>query len=330
MKLNFSPGVWLLRLLLGTMLFWGSEIVLWQNPLHYSPIEWLIRVVGYLLLATLILDIAQRYRIRDGYDAMVVLAASALLHSILINPGEGWADFLGSLLTRVIGAHALTQTILWGIFLALLRGDVRRYRIYPILGMGWLGLFWGFWMRWIPELRGSFEAIPLETMLLYALIFLIPIVLYWLSRVFAKNVSAADLLLSPLEWAIAAILMIAVFIYQAAIAAIGTEAVVATFIIMVVLWLILWFRRDAKQDSMLEKFLPLQPQGLLYLPLALLSFMAVAYVAYGLPRIQASVVDQLWLMEIGFFGVGLFWLPIVASVIAVRAFDRMMREGATL
>jgi hypothetical protein len=330
LKLTVSPPLWLLRLLLATLLFFGSEIVLWQNPLVYSPIDLLIRIVGYPLLATLILDIAQRYRIRDGYDAMVVLAASALIHSLLINPSEGWADFLGSLLTRIIGAEALTQMILWGVFLTLLRGDVRRYAIYSIFGMAWHGLFWGFWMRWTPELRGSFEAVPLETMFLYAGFLLLPIVLYGVVKLFAKDITASDLLLSPLEWAIAAILLTSLFLYQAVIDAVGTGALVTVVIIMTVLWAVLWFRRDAKQESMLEKFLPLKPQAFFWLPLAALAFAGACYIAYGLPRIQAAFVDQLWLMEFGFFGVGLLWLPIVATVIAVRGFDRLMREGATL
>lgn len=329
MKFNLSPALWLLRLLLATLLFWGSEIVLWQNPLHYSALEWLIRLLGYPLLATLILDIAQRYRIRDAYDAMLLLAASALLASILINPSEGWADFLGTLLTRIIGAHALTQMILWGIFLCLLRGDIRRYGLYSIFGMAWLGLFWGFWMRWTPELRGSFEPVPLETMFIYAALFIMPIVLYWLTRLFAKELTAPDLLLSPIEWAIAAIIMLCIFLYQAYIQAIGTGALITVALIMTVLWLTLWFRREARQESLMEKFLPLKPQAFYCVPLALLTFVGVTYLAYNLPRIQAAFVDQLWLMEIGFFAVGLLWLPIVASVIAVRAFDRLMREGAS-
>jgi hypothetical protein len=330
LKLTVSPPLWLLRLLLATLFFFGSEIVLWQNPLAYSPIEWLIRILGYPLLATLVLDIAQRYRLRDGYDAMVLLAGSALIHSLLINPSEGWADFLGSLLTRIIGAEALTQTILWGVFLALLRGDKRRYAIYSIFGMAWLGLFWGFWMRWTPELRGTFEAVPLETMFAYTGFLLVPIVLYGVVKIFAKDLTAPDLLLSPLEWAIALLLLICLFLYQAVIQAVGVGALVTVALIMMVLWAVLWFRRDAKQEAMMEKFLPLRPQAFFWLPLAAFVFAGATYLAYGLPRIQAAFVDQLWLMEIGFFAVGLLWLPLVASVIAVRGFDRLMREGATL
>jgi hypothetical protein len=330
LKLNLSLPLFLMRLLLASLFFFGSEIILWQNPLHYTPLEWLLRLIGYPLLATLVLDIAQRYRIRDGYDAMVLLAASALLHSLLINPNEGWSDFLGTLLTRIIGAHALTQMILWGIFLALLRGDIRRYAIYSIFGMAWLGMFWGIWMRWTPELRGTFEAIPLETMVFYTAFFLLPILLYELVKRGAKELSAANLLLTPLEWGIAAIVLISLFLYQALIQAVGTGALFTVVVIMTILWAVLWFRRDAKQVSMMEKFLPLKPQAFFWLPLAGLVFAGATYLAYSTPRIQAAFVDQLWLMEIGFFAVGLLWLPIVASVIAVRGFDRMMREGATL
>ena len=176
-------------------------------------LEWLVRIVGYVLLATLTLDIAERYRIRDGYDAMVLIAGTALLHGLLINPLISWQIFPDSLLTRIIGADALVQIILWGVFLAWMRGDKRKYSVYHLVGGVWLGIFWGFWMRWTPELRGTFSAISLSQMAMIAgVIFTVIIVFYYFVTVqFAKAVKAPDLLLSQLEWGIVLVVVCDVF-----------------------------------------------------------------------------------------------------------------------
>ncbi|GAB5490825.1 MAG: hypothetical protein Phog2KO_10400 [Phototrophicaceae bacterium] len=333
MTFNRSIGVWAVRLLLGALFLFGSEIILWTNPLEHSALDWLVRIVGYVLLATLTLDIAERYRIQDGYDAMVLIAGTALLHGLLINPLISWQIFPDSLLTRIIGADALVQIILWGIFLTWLRGDNRKYSLYHLVGGLWLGIFWGFWMRWTPELRGTFSAISLSQMAMIAgVAFILIVAFYYLVTVqSAKTLKAPDLVLSQLEWGIVLVVLISLFLVQAVLGAVGVGALLATVFLLALCWLILWLRRDAEQDTLLSAHLPLKAQSPLWIILLMAIFAGAVYGAYNLPLItDVAYVNQLWLMEVGSFAVGILWLPLVASVIATRAIDIYMREGFTL
>lgn len=317
-----------MRLFLATLLLFGSEIILWLNIQNYGVADWLIRVVGYLLLATLVLDIAIRYRIRDVYDAMVLLAGYALLHSIIISPEIGWQRIPDSLLTRIIGSEALTAIILWGVFLTFLRGNVRKYHFLLIGGLFWLGFYWGTWMRWIPELRGTFEAVPLSELLTYAGIAFFAVILFYMLTIrFAKAYQASDYLLTPFEWAIAALIIIILFFYQAILATITTTALSIAALLLTLSWLILWFRREKDQISLMETHLPLKPLHPLWIAASILVFVGASIFAYLLPLVQLAQFNQLWLMELGVFAVGIFWLPLVATVLAMRGMDRAMREG---
>lgn len=317
-----------MRLFLATLLLFGSEIILWLNIQNYGVVDWLIRLIGYLLLSTLVLDVAIRYRIRDVYDAMVLLAGYALLHSIIISPEIGWQRIPDSLLTRIIGSEALTAIILWGVFLTFIRGDVRKYHFLLIGGLFWLGFYWGTWMRWIPELRGTFESVPLPELLSYAgIVFFVAILFYLLTIRVAKEFQANNYLLTQLEWAIAALIIIILFLYQAVLATITTTALFIAVILITLSWLILWFRREEDQDSLMETHLPLIALHPLWIVASTLVFVAATIFAYLLPLAELAQFNQLWLMELGIFAVGIFWFPLVATVLAMRGMDRAMREG---
>jgi len=322
-----------MRLLLAALLLFGSEIILWTPPTH-SSLDWILRGFGYLALATFTLDIAQRYLIRDGYDGMVLIAATALLHALLINPAVGWAEFPQTLLTRVMGGDALVQMILWGIFLAWLRGDIVKYGVYQAVGGLWLGIFWGFWMRWTPELRGTFEAVSLGQMALIAgsVFGLIVFVYYTITAQAPRQLDPDLFKLTPLEWLIWLLVVIILFLYQTLLGNITGSIFALTVILLMLCWLILWLRRDPVQDDhILTVHLPLRVQSPIWMVLLIVSFSGATYITFNLPLIDDVIyINQLWLMEIGSFGVGLLWLPLVASVIAVRSVDKMMREGWTV
>ena len=326
-------GVWTVRLLLGALFLFGSEIILWTNPLEHSALDWFLRIVGYLLIATLTLDIAERYRIQDGYDAMVLIAGTAILHALLINPQISWQNFPDSLLTRIIGADALMQLIVWAVFLAWMRGDIRKYALYQAVAGLWVGIYWGFWMRWTPELRGTFPDIPLSQMAMIAGVALVGIVIFYyaVTSQFAKDIRSTDLMLTPLEWGIALLIMIGLFLAQVAFGYVSVGIFFVTILLLALCWLILWLRRDAEEDTMLSLFLPLKIQAPWWILLMIATFAGAVYLTYNAPLItDLAYINQLWLMEVGSFAVGILWLPLVASVIATRAIDIYMREGWTL
>ncbi|MEL7433050.1 MAG: hypothetical protein AAFN11_03810 [Chloroflexota bacterium] len=321
---------WAIRLLLAGLFAFGSEIILWTQPFTHTPLEWLVRIAGYVLIATLTLDVAQRYRIRDGYDVMVLIAGTAILHSVLINPAISWQKLPDDIITRIIGSDALVQVILWGVFIAWLNGKNSRYAMYQLVGAGWLGMFWGFWMRWTPELRGTFEVVPLTQMALIAIIgFGIPLAIYLLTVIpTARTLEASDLMLPRLGWAVALIPIILLFLYQVSTGALTTTALSVAILLLTLCWLILWLRRNDENEPLLEGYLPLTVQNPMWIGLMMVMFTAVFFTAYTLPLIEdAAIFNQLWLMEFGSFTVGILWLPFVSVVIASRSIDRIMRQG---
>ena len=54
--------------------------------------EWVFLLVGYISLATLMLDIIARYRVRGVYDLMMVAALYGLLNSLLLNPQSAFEE----------------------------------------------------------------------------------------------------------------------------------------------------------------------------------------------------------------------------------------------
>lgn len=328
MTVNRSLSVWLLRVLLAALFLFAGEIILWLNIQSYGVVDWSIRIIGYLLLATLVLDVAVRYRIRDVYDAMILLTTYALLHSLIINPETGWQRIPDSLITQVIGGEALSALIIWGVFLVVLRGDDRKYHLLLIGGVFWLGFYWGTIMHWTPLLRGTFQPLAPDRMFAIAGgIFLQTMLLYGLCTYLAKDVQPTDNLLTPLGWGIALLVLIVLFLYQAILGTVTSGALGLSAVLLVLCWLTLWSRRDEVQISLMEKHLPLKALHPLWIALIVLVFVAATIFAYLLPLARLAQFNQLWLMELGSFVAGILWLPFVATVLAMRGMDRAMREG---
>ncbi|MGJ3240805.1 MAG: hypothetical protein ACFE0Q_19010 [Anaerolineae bacterium] len=325
--------LWSVRLLLALLMAFGSEIILWASPTTYGALDWAVRLLAYPLLATLMLDLAQRYRIRDGYDAMVLIAGTSLVQGLLINPRVSWQVLPDSLLTHIIGSQALVLLIVWAVFLAWLRGDRRKYALYQLVAGLWLGMYWGFIMRWQPELRDAFVLIPLTDLLFIAGVPFALIVSFYglLTASFADDLHADHLLLTPIGWGVALMGIIVIFLLQTIQGAITASAFLLTVALLALCWLILWLRRDVHETSLLEQYLPVTRQFPLWSVLMMLVFAGALMLAYRAPLVtDLAFINQLWLMEIGSFAVGILWLPLVATVIATRAIDRSMRQGWTL
>ena len=56
-------------------------------------------------------------------------------------------------------------------------------------------------------------------------------------------------------------------------------------------------------------------------------FAGSTIVAYRLPLVELFGLNQFSLMTLGFAGVGLGWLPLIAMVLGVQALDRQARTG---
>ncbi|MCA9912289.1 MAG: hypothetical protein KC496_03035, partial [Anaerolineae bacterium] len=107
MTVSQRSATWAARFLLAALFFFGCEVLFWTGFQSYTPADWLVRIAGYTALAVLVLDVMARYRIRDLYDAMTVLAGFGLLAAAFIAPEETLREFPARLAFWGLGGYAL-------------------------------------------------------------------------------------------------------------------------------------------------------------------------------------------------------------------------------
>ena len=324
--------VWSLRLLLAVLLLFGTEILLWSSPDRREWAEWLYLIPGYIALATFMLDVAVRYRIRNVYDGLLIAGMYAVLNALLLNPTLTQADFPRTFMTRVMGGYLVFGAEMLGLFLILTAGFRVRYQRLLIGYAIWLGFFWGVWMRWTPEFGDWFQRdIGLDTMFAYASVpIVVAFALFFFSTRYKRHtpVETSDMMLSPLGWTI----LVGVFLVQFIMrvledAILAQDAIFATLFVLSVTYAMLYFRRSDKGRMMLEWHIPPTPMSLVLIMVSLLIFGAMTVVGYEIPLVKIGSLDQLRYMELLFVGVGFAWLPTVAIAVAIPAIDRQWRQS---
>lgn len=325
MKRLLSP-LWLSRLLLTLLLFGSAEILPWASLERVTPPDLLLRGICYGLLAILMLDLAMRYRVRDLFDSMALIAVTGLLAGLLITPDITFADFPRTLATRALGGHSLTTAIAFGLFLLLLKATPS-YRTRALAALAWIGFYWGTWMRWTP-IYGTLFQQPVSLSLMFAVICIwvgSVLFIYGLLLQSRASFNPADFRLSFIPLLLMFAALLSLFAIQVSRRLIDPTALLITLIIIGVGWVILWFRRSPQHAALLETHLPIQHPPLRWFLLAAAVFIGLTLLAYHLPLIGDPEHNQLWLMEIGYAVVGVTWLPALACVIAVHGIDRVMR-----
>lgn len=319
--------VWLLRLALAALLLFGSDVLLWAEIQIRPPEEWVLHGIGYLILATLLLDIGVRYRIRDVYDSMAALAIYALIAGLLITPQVSMADFPRTLVTRTLGGHNLGGAVGFGIFLVLTAGHLPRYRQTLIAGLAWTGFYWGTWMRWTPEFSLLFtQAVSLPTMFLYAAVpITMGLLLFFIAWQTRQAVTPADFQLSTIGGLFLLLALTIIFLIRVVQNMLNVAALGLTLVLILVCIGILWFRRSEKAPMLMTAHVPPTPLHPVWLLLSGAAFVLMTILGYALPLVGTPEYNQLFLMELGYAAVGFLWLPVLAGVIAMRGIDYQMR-----
>jgi len=323
-------AIWLLRGLLAVMLAFGVEILLWTDPPGNTAADWLLKAVTYLALAAITLDLAARYRIRDVYGLMLVVPVFALLAGLLINPGFAHTEFPNTLLTRVLGAIGTFGLFAVGLILTLTDGNNSHYRRLFLGFSGWLGFYWGVWVRWTPELSDLLtDTVTLEKMLLHAALFISLIVgLFAAFTVTARRSSdlhSDDMKMSIITWGGVIVTLIIVLIIRALEDAIEIGPLLASAGLIVVSWGILWSQHSDKGRTLFDKHVPSKPISPLWIGLSIVLFVGMTVIGYNRPLIDINGYSQYSFMEILFVIVGFTWFPLAASVMSIRAIDRQSR-----
>lgn len=317
-----------MRVLLGALLLFGSEGVVWTTAHTFTPLDWAWRALAYALLAGVLLDLAVRYRVRDLYDSMALLALYGLLASVFITPDVSLVEFPRTLLTRTLGGHSLTGIILWGVFGAMLHAGTPKTRLLLVGGVFWLGFFWGVWLRWMPVFGDIFPALPLQAHALPLLGMLAFVGAAWACVRRFPPASPEAFKLAPLTWLLVGVAGTLAFLAHAIATptyySLGT--LLPTIGVGVVAWAVLWFRRAEKVTILLAGCAPPRPLRTGWLGVAVGAFVLATALAYGLPLIQLGTFNQLWLMEMGFGAVGALWFPFLAGAVAIEGVDAQMRR----
>jgi hypothetical protein len=331
--LSFAPlPVWGLRLTLAALFIFGSEVLLWSAPQEHTVIDWLLVVAGQVTLATLMLDVIVRYRMRDLYTVMVAFVGYAVLASLLVNPEATLYIFPDTLLTHVLGANATFGLMTFGLLLALTTARKRRYH-WLMLGYAvWVGFYFGVWTRWAPAL-GNFPLAPisLEMALVYAVVAVMAaLLLYGVTlRLRSEEIMLTSeyLKMSVAEMGLVAAMVVVLLMLRALQKVVDGSALVAGISLLALSYAVLWTQQPEKGTSLMVDHLPPHSPSPLWIILSLAAFIVMTVVGYEIPLIDIRGASQFTLMQALMVGIGFVWLPLAASVISIRAIDRYSRTS---
>jgi hypothetical protein len=316
------------RLLLAALLVFGGEILLWQDPLSRSPLEWLMVAAGYTAIACLLLEIAARFRWREIYGLLALAGIYALLNAVLINPTLSFADFPRTLFTRVLGAQALTGALMLAAWRWLLIPP-RRPSLVPLLLCAITGAGWGIWARWSASLfRGDavLRDTPFMTIAIIGLIALALIAGLRLALMRAAgetSLTSAHFHLGRAGWLFTASTLITLGIVQIGSGLIsGIELGLCAALALICLGTI-YYQKRAKGRTFFDDFAPGQFHFLLYGILTAV-LLAAAALTYPLPRGDGEN-DPVFVIATAFTAYGIAWLPGIALAIGVRGFIRQVQ-----
>lgn len=311
-------------LILAVLLAFGSEVLVWTNPPGRELLDWPLLLAAYIALAAVLLGLTIRYRVRDLFGALLLSGVYSLLASLTINPEAMLLDLPRTLVTRIMGAHALLSLEMFGLFLALTGSHQPRTRRLLLLGSAVVGLAWGIWVRWFPESTG-YPPVSLSLMLAYGVVFtgIIALLRALLPRL--SSVTLDDLRLPRRGWLLAALVLVALAIYRAVQGDISPDALLMVLPLLALCLLILWFRGRARGRTLLDGHVPPLPLPWLWFGGAVIVFLGTAMLGYSLPLVQVGEFTQLTLIGVGFTAYGLAWLPTVSLVLGVRAYLRQIQ-----
>lgn len=328
MPLSERVTPWLLRGLLALLLMLAVEVLFWNDPAGRSLVEWPILLVGYLILATIALDLLMRYRVRDVWGVMVVVGIVCALNGLFLNPQSALDEGAQSLLSRSLGAYWFISLEMLGLFLVLIGGHSWENRRPLLIGALAVGFFWAVWVKWYPAFfPGAFRAVTIYELFQTLALVAIPTLLLALFVRRRSTITAERLRISWQGYAVAGLLAMLLLIYQTLqnryLDAVG---ILLSLIVVGVLWTMLWFRAETQKPPLLALYLNADPVPLGWLLLTLVAFVGMAVLGYATDTLVNLLgFNQFTLLNLVFSLVGAIWIPLAAAVIGIRGITRQMQ-----
>ncbi|MCC6617063.1 MAG: hypothetical protein IT320_26560 [Anaerolineae bacterium] len=318
MRARFTP--WLLRFLLGALLLFGSEILLWNIPYTQDALSWARAVLGHILIAALLLDLAARYRVRDVFGALLLAGVFATLNALTISPQTTLYDIPRTLVTRVLGPGALVSLGMMALLIWLAgRGRGPWLALAALL----VGIAAGAWARWSPLVLFDATETPLAQVYLAAgIVMAIIAVLTWVTSR-AQPDAPPDFRLGLVEWLVVAAGLIGLGAWQYAEGALEPVPLALTAAVSALCWAALWATARARGEAYVDLLGTFAPRWR-WLGLSLLIFAAAVTLGWALPRGEGAA-DPIAVIGGVMTAFGIVWLPTVALVLGARMLQRQTR-----
>lgn len=163
--------IWGIRIQLGLVLLTLSELVMWQNPIAYSVLDWVVLFFLYVGLATILLDVIVRFQVRDIASLLLAAGLYGLVASTIINHSIFENLSAGPYALLIHGFGLQTAAGLYGLllFILVMRGKAPT----PVQAVvaGAIGVLWGVWVHWFPiQTHIGWGLVPIETATQYMIL----------------------------------------------------------------------------------------------------------------------------------------------------------------
>lgn len=314
------------RLVLGVLLLTGLELLPWAAPAARGPLEWPLLLAGYTALAALLLELAARMRMRDGFGVLALAGLAGAASAVLFNPAYALSNPPVSWFTRALGISTLGALIALLLFLRLGRPLSRRGIVLALLLAAPLGAVWGYWARWSPQAADAFAApTPPETIVLAGALAVLALGMALGLAGRLRGAEAFEGRMPGLALSLLLLALLALLVWRIFSETVDPASAIALALASLMGLAVLYYQKRDKGLMLLDRLTALPPPGWLAwaVPVAALA-LAGAWLGAGLARGEPEN-DALTMMAAGITAFGFLWLPGVALVIAARAFNRRAR-----
>lgn len=319
-----SSATWGARLSFAALLLLASELVVWQRPTQYGPLDWPALGAVYVALAAITLDLVVRLRAADAPSLLLVAGVYGLVNGTLIGH-VATRDLPLSLIVRPLGAQPLVFLAALGGFWLLLSGRAPRPLYLLVAAIG--GLAWGVWVRWAPGASdGAIPPVSAVTALVAAALGLAACLLIAFLAPSAPVKRREGWLLSPVGWIAAGGTLLVALIWGVArgnIGGIGAGVVITLSAYM--LGALIATRNLRPDRSALDALTPPRaPHVAGWFAVGAL-FLIAGGIGYALPGSgERSAQGDALIGLLTAFGV--LWLPVISALVGMRAFVQLARE----
>jgi hypothetical protein len=312
--------MWRTRLHLAFLLFVFGELIGWQQ--HDSPVDWLLIAIAYIAFGFLFGDLLERWQVADIRTLFLTGGIFGILHGILISQTAVQGDNVAvDILFRPMGLAVLMFVLAIGAFRLINSGE--RISIPAFIIMAVVGLLWGIWVQWFPELEFDKNPGLLET-LLPTLIGLAAVGVLPLAFEDAK-MQPTDWRLSPYEAAGVGITLLLVLMVRIPAEVTMLNLSVA-IVILLFLVFTLHFTTENRNRSLMDA---VTPPNKPYIPgwmVLLIPFAAMAWIGFE----QSAADEAPAIADLLFGGLTLFgalWLPVMLTWLGFITFQQLTRES---